>query len=158
MCRGGVVGCLALRSLASIEGTRCVSRRRGGGGSIAVPTDRKYAESHEWCMPGSGGEVTVGITEFAQVRGQPPLASSISPPARPRAPCPRPEAWVARAQSELGDVVYVELPEVGATVTKKETFGVVESVKVRDYLFPIAIPCKARTNDGAVHIVHPSCA
>eukprot|EP00240_Pyramimonas_obovata_P006624 CAMPEP_0118956392 /NCGR_PEP_ID=MMETSP1169-20130426/61552_1 /TAXON_ID=36882 /ORGANISM="Pyramimonas obovata, Strain CCMP722" /LENGTH=162 /DNA_ID=CAMNT_0006904419 /DNA_START=829 /DNA_END=1317 /DNA_ORIENTATION=- len=33
------------------------------------------------------------------------------------------------AQSELGDVVYVELPEVGATVTKGETFGVVESVK-----------------------------
>ena len=28
-------------------------------------------------------------------------------------------------------MVYVELPEVGATVTKKETFGVVESVKVR---------------------------
>jgi hypothetical protein len=27
--------------------------------------------------------------------------------------------------------VYVELPEVGATVTKGETFGVVESVKVR---------------------------
>jgi glycine cleavage system H lipoate-binding protein len=34
-------------------------------------------------------------------------------------------------QSELGDVVYVELPEVGAEVTKGETFGVVESVKVR---------------------------
>lgn len=33
------------------------------------------------------------------------------------------------AQSELGDVVYVDLPEVGATVSKKETFGVVESVK-----------------------------
>jgi glycine cleavage system H protein len=33
------------------------------------------------------------------------------------------------AQSELGDVVYVELPEVGSTVTKGETFGVVESVK-----------------------------
>ena len=33
------------------------------------------------------------------------------------------------AQAELGDVVYVELPEVGATVTKGETFGVVESVK-----------------------------
>jgi glycine cleavage system H lipoate-binding protein len=26
--------------------------------------------------------------------------------------------------------VYVELPEVGSTVTKGETFGVVESVKV----------------------------
>jgi len=33
------------------------------------------------------------------------------------------------AQGELGDVVYVELPEVGSTVTKGETFGVVESVK-----------------------------
>jgi len=33
------------------------------------------------------------------------------------------------AQSELGDVVYVELPEVGSTLEKGETFGVVESVK-----------------------------
>ncbi|KAF8065735.1 hypothetical protein HT031_002795 [Scenedesmus sp. PABB004] len=33
------------------------------------------------------------------------------------------------AQGELGDVVYVELPEVGSSVTKGETFGVVESVK-----------------------------
>jgi glycine cleavage system H protein len=33
------------------------------------------------------------------------------------------------AQSELGDVVYVELPEVGSSLTKGETFGVVESVK-----------------------------
>lgn len=33
------------------------------------------------------------------------------------------------AQSELGDVVYVELPEVGADVEKDKTFGVVESVK-----------------------------
>lgn len=33
-------------------------------------------------------------------------------------------------QSELGDVVYVELPEVGSELSKGETFGVVESVKV----------------------------
>eukprot|EP00271_Cylindrocystis_brebissonii_P014582 TRINITY_DN35970_c0_g1_i1.p1 TRINITY_DN35970_c0_g1~~TRINITY_DN35970_c0_g1_i1.p1 ORF type:complete len:164 (+),score=26.84 TRINITY_DN35970_c0_g1_i1:128-619(+) len=33
------------------------------------------------------------------------------------------------AQSELGEVVYVELPEVGATLEKGATFGVVESVK-----------------------------
>merc|ERR1712008_385416 len=33
------------------------------------------------------------------------------------------------AQSELGDVVYVDVPEVGSDVTKGETFGVVESVK-----------------------------
>lgn len=33
------------------------------------------------------------------------------------------------AQSELGDVVFVELPEVGAEVRKGSAFGSVESVK-----------------------------
>lgn len=33
------------------------------------------------------------------------------------------------AQKELGDIVYVELPKVGDSVTAKETFGTVESVK-----------------------------
>ncbi|KAF8030327.1 hypothetical protein BT93_E2696 [Corymbia citriodora subsp. variegata] len=33
------------------------------------------------------------------------------------------------AQDHLGDVVYVELPEVGASVTQGEGFGAVESVK-----------------------------
>ena len=33
------------------------------------------------------------------------------------------------AQDELSDVVYVELPQVGETFAKGETFGVVESVK-----------------------------
>ncbi|GAA0175796.1 hypothetical protein LIER_28904 [Lithospermum erythrorhizon] len=33
------------------------------------------------------------------------------------------------AQSHLGDVVYVELPEVGASVTQGAAFGAVESVK-----------------------------
>jgi glycine cleavage system H lipoate-binding protein len=33
-------------------------------------------------------------------------------------------------QEALGDVVYVELPEVGKVVKAGETFGVVESVKV----------------------------
>mmetsp|Transcript_29590 Transcript_29590/g.96360 ORF Transcript_29590/g.96360 Transcript_29590/m.96360 type:complete len:165 (+) Transcript_29590:26-520(+) len=43
------------------------------------------------------------------------------------------------AQSELGDVVYVELPEVGSTVTAQETFGVVESVKAAsDVYSPIS--------------------
>ena len=32
-------------------------------------------------------------------------------------------------QNELGEVVFVDLPEVGASVNKGETFGVVESVK-----------------------------
>lgn len=34
-------------------------------------------------------------------------------------------------QAELGDIVYVELPEVGSEVKQAEQFGVVESVKVR---------------------------
>ncbi|GLC77790.1 NAD-dependent glutamate dehydrogenase [Pleodorina starrii] len=33
------------------------------------------------------------------------------------------------AQEQLGDVVYVELPDVGKVVKQGETFGVVESVK-----------------------------
>ena len=35
------------------------------------------------------------------------------------------------AQAELGDIVFVELPEVGTEVAANESFGVVESVKVR---------------------------
>ena len=33
------------------------------------------------------------------------------------------------AQNQLGDVVFVELPEVGTTFSKGDSFGVVESVK-----------------------------
>ena len=39
------------------------------------------------------------------------------------------------AQQELGDVVYVELPEVEAAVRHMEPFGVVESVKAVSDLF-----------------------
>lgn len=35
----------------------------------------------------------------------------------------------AFAQSELGDIVFVELPEVGTEITREESFGSVESVK-----------------------------
>ena len=43
------------------------------------------------------------------------------------------------AQDSLGDVVYVELPSEGTTVTKEETFGVVESVKaVSDLYSPVS--------------------
>ncbi len=43
------------------------------------------------------------------------------------------------AQEQLGDVVYVELPEVGAQVKKDEPFGVVESVKaVSDIFAPVS--------------------
>ncbi|MBI5469470.1 MAG: glycine cleavage system protein GcvH [Deltaproteobacteria bacterium] len=43
------------------------------------------------------------------------------------------------AQDSLGDVVYVELPPEGGSVTKNEPFGVVESVKaVSDLYSPLS--------------------
>ncbi|MFH1829679.1 MAG: glycine cleavage system protein GcvH [Pseudomonadota bacterium] len=43
------------------------------------------------------------------------------------------------AQSSLGDIVYLELPNEGEAVTKNETFGVVESVKaVSDCYAPVS--------------------
>lgn len=43
------------------------------------------------------------------------------------------------AQQELGDIVYVELPEVGDKVVKDDPFGAVESVKaVSDVYAPIS--------------------
>ena len=54
-----------------------------------------------------------------------------SPAARRRVAARTAHARCFAAQSELGDVVYVELPQVGATLTAGKTFGVVESVKAR---------------------------
>jgi len=43
------------------------------------------------------------------------------------------------AQEAMGDVVFVELPEVGNTVAAGEAFGVVESVKaVSDLYAPVS--------------------
>jgi glycine cleavage system H protein len=43
------------------------------------------------------------------------------------------------AQDALGDVVYVELPEVGASIEAGATFGAVESVKAASDLYlPVA--------------------
>ncbi len=45
----------------------------------------------------------------------------------------------AYAQEQLGDVVFVELPKVGAKVTAAKNFGVVESVKaVSDLFAPVS--------------------
>ncbi|MFY0743786.1 glycine cleavage system protein GcvH [Solibacillus silvestris] len=39
------------------------------------------------------------------------------------------------AQSELGDIVFVELPEVGDEISKDQPFGSVESVKTVSELY-----------------------
>ncbi len=43
------------------------------------------------------------------------------------------------AQSELGDIVYIEIPAVGAKVEKGKSFGTIEAVKaVSDLFAPIS--------------------
>lgn len=43
------------------------------------------------------------------------------------------------AQGELGDIVYIELPKVGATFAKHDVFGTVEAVKAVSELYsPLA--------------------
>ena len=45
----------------------------------------------------------------------------------------------AFAQEQLGDVVFVELPKVGAKIAQRQSFGVVESVKaVSDLFAPVS--------------------
>jgi glycine cleavage system H protein len=51
------------------------------------------------------------------------------------------------AADELGDIVFVELPEVGSALTQFASFGVVESVKaVSDLFAPVSGKVTA-TND-----------
>lgn len=54
------------------------------------------------------------------------------------------------AQSELGDVTFVEVPKVGQQLSKGESFGVVESVKaVSDIYAPVSGEV-IEVNDGLV--------
>ena len=51
------------------------------------------------------------------------------------------------AQDQLGDIVFVELPEVGAALSKGEVFGTVESVKaVSELYMPIGGTISAINN------------
>ncbi|MFZ9850526.1 MAG: glycine cleavage system protein GcvH [Vulcanococcus sp.] len=51
----------------------------------------------------------------------------------------------AFAVDQLGDIVFVELPEVGAAITAGSSFGSVESVKaVEDVIAPIGGTVEAR--------------
>ena len=68
-----------------------------------IPSNLKYADSHEWVLDNGDGTVTVGITDHAQ--------------------------------ELLGDVVYLELPEVGAETTASEQFSLVESVKAASDIY-----------------------
>lgn len=60
------------------------------------------------------------------------------------------------AQDELGDIVFVELPEVGASVAAGDTFGTVESVKtVSDLFAPVSgqvVEVNASLEDSPEHV------
>ncbi len=52
------------------------------------------------------------------------------------------------AQSELGDIVFVELPEVGAEIRVGDTFGTVESVKTVSDLYAPVTGTVVEVNEG----------
>jgi glycine cleavage system H protein len=54
------------------------------------------------------------------------------------------------AQEQLGDVVYVDLPAVGATITQFEKMGEIESVKAVSDLYTPASGEVVRVNEGVV--------
>jgi glycine cleavage system H protein len=52
------------------------------------------------------------------------------------------------AQEALGDVVYVELPKVGSTLTSGKQFGVIESTKAVSELFSPLTGKVVKVNDA----------
>ncbi|MBE0458994.1 MAG: glycine cleavage system protein GcvH [Pseudoalteromonas prydzensis] len=68
-----------------------------------IPSELKYASSHEWVRDEGDGTFTVGISEHAQ--------------------------------ELLGDMVFVELPEVGDEVDAGEDCAVAESVKAASDIY-----------------------
>ncbi len=52
------------------------------------------------------------------------------------------------AQDELGDIVFVELPEVGDTIEVNEPFGSVESVKTVSELYAPISGTVVEVNEG----------
>ena len=54
----------------------------------------------------------------------------------------------AHAQEALGDVVFVELPKVGATITSGKQFGVIESTKAVSELYSPLSGKVVKVNDA----------
>ncbi|MGY1605179.1 glycine cleavage system protein GcvH [Geodermatophilus sp. SYSU D00815] len=78
---------------------------------MATPGDRRYTDQHEWAMvQGSEGGATVVRVGITD-----------------------------HAQDALGDIVYVQLPEVGEEVAPGAAIGEVESTKsVSDVYSPVS--------------------
>ena len=93
------------------------------------PADLKYTNDHEWVRI---------MTDAAGAAGS--------------------EATVGItdfAQKQLGDVVFVELPDVGRALKQGESFGTIESVKAVSELFsPLSGDVVAVNGDLASHPDH----
>lgn len=70
---------------------------------MSIPSNYRFAPSHEWVLDNGDGTVTMGVSDHAQ--------------------------------ELLGDVVFVELPEVGREVDAGEEFSLVESVKAASDIY-----------------------
>jgi glycine cleavage system H protein len=68
-----------------------------------IPSELKYATSHEWVRNEGDGTATIGITEHAQ--------------------------------GLLGDMVFVELPDVGDNISTGDDVAVAESVKAASDIY-----------------------
>ncbi len=68
-----------------------------------IPSDLRYAHSHEWLRVEDDGTVVIGISDHAQ--------------------------------GELGDMVFVELPEPGMSYDQGEACAVIESVKAASDIY-----------------------
>ena len=68
-----------------------------------IPSELKYATSHEWVRLESDGTATIGITEHAQ--------------------------------GLLGDMVFVELPDIDDSVSVGDDVAVAESVKAASDIY-----------------------
>ena len=89
---------------------------------MSIPNDRSYTDEHEWVMIAPGADVP-----------DIPVRVGIT----------------TVATDALGDLVYVDLPQVGATVTVGEACGEVESTKTVSELYPPVSGTVTEVNQAA---------
>ena len=88
---------------------------------MSSPADLKYTKEHEW----------------VRVEGSPSTGSpsETSESARRTGQAVGTIGITDYAQDQLGDIVYLDLPAVGAQIRQMEKFGEIESVKAVSELF-----------------------
>ncbi len=89
---------------------------------MSIPNDRSYTDEHEWVMIAPGAALP-----------DTPVRIGIT----------------SVATAALGDLVFVDLPEVGATVTVGEACGEVESTKTVSELYPPVSGTVTEVNQAA---------